>query len=41
MGCNYAELAALLGSVVQAERKVPFVRETTGASVFLKAEDSP
>lgn len=40
MGSNYAELAAFLWSMVQAEREVPFLGETTRASVFLKAEDS-
>lgn len=36
--CNYAELAALLGPMVQVEREVPFIEETTGANVFLKAD---
>lgn len=36
--CNYAELVTLLGPMVKIEREVPFIGETTGANVFLKAD---
>lgn len=38
MGSN-AELAAVLGLMVQTERKVAFIGQTTRASVFLKAKE--